>query len=135
MPSGILLSSWMNYNYTACCWFPTSNIMYFHHSSDKSALKVTDCTVQSAEYCAFTVHCMLLVSYIQQYFYTSITVLTDQLWKLLIALFKVPNTGVFTVYQHYLLLYIEASLCQNANRTRNMPHAHLKIHNEPLDPK
>ena len=23
---------------------------YFHHSSDKSGLKVTDCTVQSAEY-------------------------------------------------------------------------------------
>ena len=40
---------------------------------------------------------MLLVSYIQQYFYTSITVLTNQVWKLLIALFKVPNTGAFTV--------------------------------------
>ena len=26
---------------------------YFHHSSDKSGLKVTDCTVQSAEYCCF----------------------------------------------------------------------------------
>ena len=22
---GSLLSGWMNYNYTACCWFPTSN--------------------------------------------------------------------------------------------------------------
>ena len=31
-------------------------------------------------------HCMLLVSYIQQYFKTSITVLTNQVWKLLIAL-------------------------------------------------
>ena len=40
---------------------------------------------------------MLLVSYIQQYFNTSITVLTNQVWKLLIALFKVPNTGAFTV--------------------------------------
>ena len=34
-------------------------------------------------------------SYIQQYFNTSITVLTNQVWKLLIALFKVPNTGAF----------------------------------------
>ena len=42
-------------------------------------------------------HCMLLVSYIQQYFNTSITVLTNQVWKLLIALFKVPNTGALTV--------------------------------------
>ena len=42
-------------------------------------------------------HCMLLVSYIQQYFYTSITVLTNQVWKLPIARFKVPNTGAFTV--------------------------------------
>ena len=40
---------------------------------------------------------MLLVSYIQQYFNTSITVLTNQVWKLLIALFKVPNNGAFTV--------------------------------------
>ena len=42
-------------------------------------------------------HCMLLVFYIQQYFNTSITVLTNQVWKLLIALFKVPNTGALTV--------------------------------------
>ena len=27
--------------------------MYFHHSSDKSGLKVADCTVQSAEYWCF----------------------------------------------------------------------------------
>ena len=40
---------------------------------------------------------MLLVSYIQQYFNISITVLTNQVWKLLIALFKVPDTGAFTV--------------------------------------
>ena len=40
---------------------------------------------------------MLLVSYIQQYFNTSITVLTNRVWKLLIALFKVPNTGAYTV--------------------------------------
>ena len=47
---------------------------------------------------------MLLVSYIQQYLNTSITVLTNQVWKLLIALFKVPNTGAFTVlciYQYF----------------------------------
>ena len=43
---------------------------------------------------------MLLVSYIQQY--TSITVLTNQVWKLLIALFKVLNTG------QVLLRYCEA---------------------------
>ena len=41
---------------------------------------------------------MLLVSYIQQYFNTSITVLTNQVWKLLIALCKVPNTSAFTVH-------------------------------------
>ena len=41
---------------------------------------------------------MLLVSYIQQHFNTSITVLTNQVWKLLIALSKVPNTGAFTVH-------------------------------------
>ena len=35
--------------------------------------------------------------YIQHYFNTSITVLTNQVWKLLIALFKVPNTCAFTV--------------------------------------
>ena len=38
-----------------------------------------------------------MVSYIQQYFNTSITVLTNQVWKLLIALFKVLNTGAFTI--------------------------------------
>ena len=43
---------------------------------------------------------MLLVSYIQQYFNTSITVLTNHFWKLLIALFKVPNTGAFTYVLH-----------------------------------
>ena len=49
---------------------------------------------------------MLLVSYIQQYFNTPITVLTNQVWKLLIALFKVPNTGAFTVHVHYFLKYM-----------------------------
>ena len=49
---GSLLSGWMNYNYTACYWFPTSSNILIHpdHSSDKSGLNVTDCTVQSAEY-------------------------------------------------------------------------------------
>ena len=37
---------------------------------------------------------MLLVSYIQQYLNTSITFLTNQVWKLLIALSKVQNTGL-----------------------------------------
>ena len=41
---------------------------------------------------------MLLVSYIHQYFNTSITLLTNQVWKWLIALFKVPNTGALTRY-------------------------------------
>ena len=41
-----------------------------------------------------------MVSYIQQILYTSITVLTNQVWKLLIALSKVPNTGAFTVLQY-----------------------------------
>ena len=49
---------------------------------------------------------MLLVSYIQQYFNTSITVLTNQVWKLLIALFKVPNTGAFTV-PHYAVTTVD----------------------------
>ena len=47
-------------------------------------------------------HCMLLVSYIQQYFNTSITVLTNQVWKLLIELFKVPNTGALTVQRVFV---------------------------------
>ena len=51
-------------------------------------------------------HCMLLVSYIQQYFNTSITVLTNQVWKLLIALLKMPNTGAFTVHVHVVLPYL-----------------------------
>ena len=57
---GSLLSGWMNYNYTACCWFSTSS----------------------------------------KYFNTSITALKNQVWKLLIALFKVPNTGALTVLTH-----------------------------------
>ena len=51
---------------------------------------------------------MLLVSYIQQYFNTSITFLTNQVLKeLLIALFKVPNTGAFMVHvQIFVCMYI-----------------------------
>ena len=50
---------------------------------------------------------MLLISYIQQYFNTSITVLTNHVWKLLIALFKVPNTGAFIygTWSEYLTIY------------------------------
>ena len=82
---GSLLSGWLNYNYTACCWFPTpSNIL-------------------------------MLPS---QFF------LTNQVWKLLIALFKVPNTGAFTVlgyadmkyaYKHFLSVEctgMETSSCK-----------------------
>ena len=29
---GSLLSRWMNYNYTACCWFPTSSNISIHPS-------------------------------------------------------------------------------------------------------
>ena len=49
---GSLLSGWMNYNYTAhvAGFLHPAIFEYFHHSSDKSGLKVTDCTVQSAEY-------------------------------------------------------------------------------------
>ena len=53
-------------------------------------------------------HCMLLVSYIQQYFNTSITVLTNQVWKLLIALFKVPNTDVLLWYKTRICIMIES---------------------------
>ena len=49
---------------------------------------------------------MLLVSYIQQYFNTFITVLTNQVWKLLIALFKVLNTGAFTVHPKFWTIQI-----------------------------
>ena len=59
---------------------------------------------------------MLLISYIQQYFNTSITVLTNEVWKVLIALFKVPNTWCFdgtfpTVLQGSI------SFCEIINRS------------------
>ena len=57
-PSEYSLSGWMNYNYSACCWFPTSsNILILPcQSSDKSGLKVTDCTtVKVPNTGAFTV--------------------------------------------------------------------------------
>ena len=57
---------------------------------------------------------MLLVSYIQQYFNTSITVLTNQVWKLLIALFKVQNTGALMVVS---ILIIHASECISGSAT------------------
>ena len=41
----------MNYNYTAWCWFPTpSNILIHPSQFWQTGLKVTDFTVQSAEY-------------------------------------------------------------------------------------
>ena len=49
---------------------------------------------------------MLLVSYFQQYFNTSITVLTNQVWKLLIALFKVLNTSALTVIFSRMSMHI-----------------------------
>ena len=66
---------------------------------------------------------MLLVSYIQQYFNTSITVLKNQIWKLLIALFKVPNTGVFMVtyfspslFLLFIFKYDSNASCDNGQR-------------------
>ena len=67
---------------------------------------------------------MLLVSYIQQYFNTSITVLTNQVWKLLIALFKVPNTGVFTGTMFIFLLNL---LPANINFDKLYHRKHEKI--------
>ena len=53
---GSLLSGWMNYDYTACCWFFTWIQQYFNTSIivlTNQVLKVADCTVQSAEYWCF----------------------------------------------------------------------------------
>ena len=45
--------------------------------------------------------CCWFSTFFQQYnTCTSITVLTNQVWKLLIALFKVPNTGALTVHAY-----------------------------------
>ena len=51
---------------------------------------------------------MLLVSYISQFLNTFITVVTNQVSKLLTALFKVPNSGAFTVHAavRYIYTYI-----------------------------
>ena len=57
---------------------------------------------------------MLLVSYNQQYFNTSITVLTNQVWKLLIALFKVSKVETYWCsygMQVSKLLLEQAQLC------------------------
>ena len=68
---------------------------------------------------------MLLVSYIQQYFDTSITVLTNQVWKLLIALFKVPNTGAFMVIQisevQFIIAILNLPSCGNAPTNISLP--------------
>ena len=56
------------------------------------------------EWIIITLH--VLVSYIQQYCKTSITLLTNQVWKFLIALFKVPNTVGFTVPTSDLLISV-----------------------------
>ena len=76
---------------------------------------------------------MLLVCYIQRFFFffffflllffcccmfywinkiTSITVLTNEVWKLLIVLFKVPDTGAFTVpYERKIYFIIHRQQC------------------------
>ena len=89
----------MNYNYTACCWFPTTrNILYFHHSSDKSGLKVTECTVQSAEYwCSYGTFYKFTVQH--EWFW--IKCIWGNRWDL----FLTPIfTFLFTV-SHYSLFY------------------------------
>ena len=53
---GSFLSGWMNYNYTACCWFPTSsNILILPSQFWQIRFESYwfDCTVQSAEYWCF----------------------------------------------------------------------------------
>ena len=45
-----LLSDWMNYNYTACCWFPTSSNISIHQSQFWQIRFESDFTVPSAEY-------------------------------------------------------------------------------------
>ena len=52
---GSLLSGWMNHNYTACCWFPTSsNILNTSITVlTNQVWKLPDCTDQSAEYWCF----------------------------------------------------------------------------------
>ena len=85
-------------------------------------------------------YCMLLVSYIQQYFHTSITVLTNQAWKLLIALFKVPNTGAFTVYsskQSIFQINLEKSMSDNSflgscRTAWQKKSSYFFVHHEPL---
>ena len=48
---GSLLSGWMNYNYTACCWFPTSNnILILPSLFWQIRFESYWFTVQSAEY-------------------------------------------------------------------------------------
>ena len=53
---------------------------------------------------------MLLISYTQKCFNTSIRVLPNQVWKLLIALFKVPNTGAFTVHVQRCQVFLFCSI-------------------------
>ena len=64
-----------------------------------------------------SLHCMLLVSYIQQYFNTSITILANQVWKLLIALLTVLNTGVLNLKVHVIT---EGSLSGSCKSTALM---------------
>ena len=71
---------------------------------------------------------MWLVSYIQQYFNTFITVLTNQVWKLLIALFKVPNTGAFTVPQEIVCpLALFDTVCRMSYMCK-LTQAYIKFH-------
>ena len=73
--------------------------------------------------------------YTQQYFNTSITVLTNQVWKLLIALLKVLNTGAFMVLPiikvRLIVLNLEHSLfssCVNQAIVSDSLFQTLKIH-------
>ena len=55
---GSLSSGWINYNYTECCWFPTSSNILILPSQFWSGLNVADCTLQSAEYWCFYGTCI-----------------------------------------------------------------------------
>ena len=105
---GSLLSGWINYNYTACCWFPTSsNILILPSQSDQSGLKVADCTVQSAIYWCFYGKCYQWWKYAGIPIYQEMNRATDktkQLSRLLkfIKIYKQNSLGFFfTIYQNY----------------------------------
>ena len=63
---------------------------YFHHSSDKSGLKVTDCTVQSAEYWCF---------YGKSFTREKLVIFNQSFFSYGKVNGKIKPTGVFRFYQ------------------------------------